>query len=524
MELRLRKRINNRLPGYKWGTNGWEPDDYNHSYSGPYSPEVYDSGNVPDQYVQDKRYDKPKASSAAGIGPWFALGEWVGSGIAEGISNIKSAEQLRQDAGTSYSTVNGISYQKENEIDKGKVMRNYNREMGTSFLTNPFKGLTMLFGRRKQQKKLDQARLEQNNVNNFNRSSAVSSYLQSEYANQYGNPQDQILYAKSGKDAVNTSVGEINTIPNSKTEGGEIIYNKQNGTAHIVPGNANGDNHLSFVKPSDAIITNKFGIADSVRPAAKALEQVNKNVKNRGYLSKQTDDLMRKQATAVLDQAAQKQKYLRDLGILPNPENKKYALGKIPSAWYVDALGSLTGLGQMISAAVQKPKRSNTYMDNPLERYALNRLSSLRIDQYPIMKDIYDQYSRNKYSIDRSGGLSGSQKDLARIATGIATQNAIAAANADIQKQNNVYSSNAASSMLQAGQATRAARMNANQYDLDYYSKSHAAKLGGIQMGLYNLINAGQQLYSNEFKRRQFNLMYPLYAQEIQNDKNKIQR
>ena len=146
------------------------------------------------------------------------------------------------------------------------------------------------------------------------------------------------------------------------------------------------------------------------------------------------------------------------------------------------------------------------------------------MDQYPIMKDIYDQYSRNKYSIDRSGGLSGSQKDFARIATGIATQNAIAAANADVQKQNNVYASNAASSMLQAGQATRAARMNANQYDLDYYSKSHAAKLGGVQMGLYNFLNAAQQLYSNEFKRRQFNLMYPLYAQEIQNDKNKIYR
>ena len=40
-----------------------------------------------------------KSSSAAGMGPWFALGEWVSSGIAAGINAIRRPDDILSDAG-----------------------------------------------------------------------------------------------------------------------------------------------------------------------------------------------------------------------------------------------------------------------------------------------------------------------------------------------------------------------------------------------------------------------------------------
>jgi len=63
--------------------------------------------------------------------------------------------------------------------------------------------------------------------------------------------------------------------------------------------------------------------------------------------------------------------------------------------------------------------------------------------------------------------------------------------------------------------------MAANQHDLDYFSKAHAAKLQMAQMGIYNMLNALQTGYANQFKRNQFDKTYGLYAQDVELNKEK---
>lgn len=196
----------------------------------------------------------------------------------------------------------------------------------------------------------------------------------------------------------------------------------------------------------------------------------------------------------------------------PEKDRTRRRRDGIPSNWWIDGLGALSATGKLIADSLKKPKRSNTYAENPYSRYALNELSSLRINPYPIMKGVYDQERRNLYAINRAGGLSGAQKYLANIATGIGTQNNIAGALAGIQKQNNEYRSSAMHAALNAGQADRQARMAANQWDLDYYSKSHAAKQQMVEQDWYNALAALQQGYANAFKRHTFNRMMDLYT------------
>lgn len=85
---------------------------------------------------------------------------------------------------------------------------------------------------------------------------------------------------------------------------------------------------------------------------------------------------------------------------------------------------------------------------------------------------------------------------------------------AGIQQQNNSYRSNYAQAALNAGNASRQARMQANQWDLDYYSKAHAAQLGGMQMGARNMLQQLQSWQQNDFKRRQFNDTMALYRDD----------
>ena len=212
-----------------------------------------------------------------------------------------------------------MAYQKGNDIDTQQLRRDYNKDTAMSFLTNPAKGLTMLFSHNKQMKAIRKAAKEQQARNTAAMAGTSTNYLQQEYSKEHGDPTSQVLYAKNGKDAVHTSEGEFNIIPNSKTEGGEIIYNKQKGTAHVIPGKASGDNNYSSILPSDTIISNKFGLASRGRKAAKALESLNKKRENGGSLAEKTDELTRSQSTAVLDDLATEMKVYRDLGMLSQP-------------------------------------------------------------------------------------------------------------------------------------------------------------------------------------------------------------
>jgi len=76
--------------------------------------------------------------------------------------------------------------------------------------------------------------------------------------------------------------------------------------------------------------------------------------------------------------------------------------------------------------------------------------------------------------------------------------------------------------LAQLGAQDATARMQTNQWDLDYYSKAHAAKQQGEQMGIYNMLNSMQQYYANANKLGMYKGMYGLFASELNDEQRKF--
>ena len=206
-----------------------------------------------------------------------------------------------------------------------------------------------------------------------------------------------------------------------------------------------------------------------------------------------------------------------------------YKNGKVPGykeGWLGNGIpalfGTVAGLGQYLDAIHNTPYHPRTYAANPYETTALNTLAGLRINPYPIARQLRDAEARSNRAIDMAGGLSGSQRTAARLANLNTTQGNISNLLSSIQQQNNAYRANYAQAALDAGNKSRAARMSANQWDLDYYSKAHAARNKGMQTGVANMLAQIQQYQANEFKRRQFNETMALYRADQKQRKDQF--
>ena len=134
--------------------------------------------------------------------------------------SVPSGDQMIADAGTSDGSVMGINYIKQNSIDSGK----YESQVNSSGLSNTMGStasgaqagasiagpwgavvggaaglVTGLFGWGSSKKKLRKRQHDANQLisrtNTFNRSGAMSTGLQNEYYQDYGNTQDDVLYS-----------------------------------------------------------------------------------------------------------------------------------------------------------------------------------------------------------------------------------------------------------------------------------------------------------------------------------------
>lgn len=299
-------------------------------------------------------------------------------------------------------------------------------------------------------------------------------------AKKYGDPMAQSLYGTYASGKIASSAGPVREEATARVSNGEVIANKFTGNMYRVPGTKNNkDGKLAAISDSDTIVTNKYGLSD--------------------YAWR----------TGDIEGAEEMMK------ILGKPQ---YKCGKLPGhaeGWLGNAipaaLGSIASLSQYIEAKNNKPYRPYTYAANPYERDSLSTLAGLSINPYPIMNQLRSAEARTNRAIDIAGGLSGGQRTAARLANLNTTQNNIANLLGNIQTQNNAYKTTYAKAALEAGQQARTARMQANQWDLDMYSKAHAARNKGIQTGIANMLSQIQQYQANEFKRRQFNDTMDLY-------------
>lgn len=335
--------------------------------------------------------------------------------------------------------------------------------------------------------------------NNNERSGAISTSMQLNNAIKYGDQYSQPLFGHAnGKlpkfdiGKVSTSFGQALGEATARVSNGEVIANKYTGTMYRVPGLKNNkDGKLASLSDSDTVITNKHGLSD--------------------YAWR----------TGDIEGAEEMMK------MFGNPAYKNGRLPKCAEGWLGNAipsaLGSIASLAQYIDAKNSTPYYPHTYVANPYELQGLTTLAGLRINPYPITQQLRNAEARTNRAIDIAGGLSGSQRTAARLANLNTTQNNISNLLSNIQQQNNAYRASYAQAAINAGQASRQARMAANQWDLDMYSKAHAARNRGIQTGIANMLSQIQQYQANEFKRRQFNETMDLYRDDMNMRKQNMQ-
>lgn len=604
------------LPGFVTGINGMAapPNDYTPFWQ---NNNLTNQVGIPGSIQAPTglyKYRQPIRNQSSGISIGGVAGVAssaisFGSSIADSFGGVKSSSDILNESGESYSNGIGYGYQKVNDIDYDGQMREINKENNSNTLKATATGaslgasvgslvgpigsviggaigavggfVTGLFGgshrKRKMQRRLEEARVRGINMNGYNQSSAQSDYIANKYYNENGTTQDDVLYAKRGKDAgykgseniqnsnVVTSLGKTNTNPNARVAAGESIIDNiddvNKTTGHVVKtGTPGKDTNLANLQNNTIVLgydidwRNGMTFKDQSMPYTLALEKINKKYENRtndkinklrGKLGQDSDKFQQEQVNKIKQPIVDKLKDLSDQQAMQHQQQgQMYTEGNLPgfedgyngsnygyiepASWMSNAvpmgIGMLSSVGQYFNAKNQSIHTPDIYAGNPYERAALNEQAKLRVNPYRAMQRIYDQDSMNRYNINRAGGLSGAQKYLANVAVGNSTQQNIADTIQKAQEINNQYRSRWAEMAGNLGSQVAQRRQQANQYNTEYASQAHAARQQGMQMGLRNFLDYIQQYAANEYKRKTGNGMLSLYQQKIDMDRDNMRR
>lgn len=532
--------------------------------------------NIPEQ-LPYKNVRKP-----SGDFNWSGVGNAIGATAAfvgdvyNGTRYENSSQDLLQNAGCSNGSVNGVGYEMQNSIDDDREMQIEHRQNVLNTLKSMGSGAAMgaavgsilpgigtavggaiggalglvggLFGSGKRHAAARRTIAEVNNqrmrTNNYNRDVAMTTGMQADFANEYGNTEDQVLYTKHGKDmgsrgrtiglgTVETSNGPKYGFQNAWVSEGEGIYNPSTGYARFVTHGQN-DTAKANLKAEDVVFGDlknpETGRTFKKDAAQYILAKENLNKKRPKTTDERTLRIFEATSKpladaldAKLQDLARVQEQTRAYDDYTGMIKAKHGKDCLPKfkigGWLGNAipgtLGMLTGVGQYFDARNQDVYRPNTYVENPYEHRALTGLQELRVNPYNMMQQLRSIAGRANYAVDTAGALSGAQKMLQKTAIAANTQANTANALQNIAEKNIALRANAYNAMLNAGAQDAQNRMKSTMYDTDVYMKSHAARQSGMQMGIYNFINALNQYTANEYKRRMGNAMIDLYSDDL---------
>lgn len=628
MELKYRRTMRmpiNYLPGFVTGTDGMapQPSDYvNLLENGQLARRLGLYGNVQTPTGLEK-YRQPIYNSNSGTswnniksGAMSSASNIISSGLEFGkdLSDAfhynKSVGNILNEQGYHFAGNDNFGYQKINDVDFNREMSEVRRDNNANTFKTAASGVKAgaaigsvagpvgtaigsviggiggfiggLFGgakrRREAARRLEQARVKGINTNTYNMSSAQSDYLANDYYNTNGTTQDDLLYAKRGKDSgykggyninnsnVLTSVGKVNAKPNARVAAGESIIDNiddvSKTTGHVVKtGKVGKDTNLANLNDNTIVLgqdvdwRNGSTFRDQSLPYTLALEKINKKYENRtneklnkfrGRLGQDSDKFQQEQVNKIKQPIVDKLKDLSDQQALQHQQQEQmYTQQDLPGfrdgknknrqidygyierpSWLSNAIpmgiGALTSIGQYLQARNQSIHTPDIYAGNPYERAALQEQAKLRVNPYEAIKRVYDQDRVNRYEINRAGGLSGAQKYLANVALGLGTQQNIADTIQKAQEINNQYRGKWAESAANLGNSLAQRRQQANQYNTEYAASAHTARQQGMQMGLRNFMDYIQQYATNEYKRKTGNGMLSLYQQKIDMDRENM--
>ena len=352
-----------------------------------------------------------------------------------------------------------------------------------------------------------------------------------------------------------TPTGLQNAPLNSMVGKGESIINYDTDSASLVTKGIKGrDTEGSSVQENDNNViagndkdyigyfhgkTNGLmSFADQVAPLTARVQMLNSLIKDNKHpelssLSKQTRQLNDSEINKVreplmnqMKQITDRQAYQHDLK--DRYMANKYACGKNRYYDGKEPSGAISkwqlGLGRLIPSAIEagelykwiknKPAGSNVYASNPYEAKALQTLAQLRYNPYTELRASQDAERRAAYALNQSGGLTGSQKYLGKVASSIAGMKEDANIYRNAQLQNDKYKQAWAETALQTGAQDAQRRQQANQYNYETYARSQGARTKGIETHLAGLSALAQKGIADKIKNDQFNKILNLYDQQ----------
>lgn len=267
-------------------------------------------------------------------------------------------------------------------------------------------------------------------------------------------------------------------------------------------------------------------IKDNKHPELSSLSKITKHV-NTNEVDKIRKPLMNQMKEITDRQAYQhdindKYEYMANLNNKYNCGKNKYADGK--DSWMLGLgrlIPSVIESGELLNWMKNKPKGSNVYASNPYSAAALQKLSQLKYNPYTELKASQDAERRAAYAINQSGGLTGSQKYLGKVASGIAGMKEDADIYRNAQLQNDKYSQNWAQAALQAGEQQAQRRQSANQYDYETYARASGARTKGIETHLAGLSALAQKGIADNIKKSQFDSIMKLYNDQLSSQDRK---
>lgn len=353
---------------------------------------------------------------------------------------------------------------------------------------------------------------------------------------------------------------------NSLVGKGESIIDYTNGAGTLVTkGKVGVDNQPSSVRRDDDNViagndvdwSNGMKFSDQVAPLTAKLQMYNNIEKRAGKkselssLSKQTMELQRNQldrAKAPILQAMknitdrqERQHQIEDYAaqIKHNCGKDRFDNGKslwdktkqTISSWSKSGKGKVSNL--MLDAGYAFPALLETQMLNHWRRenpvmpsiYAANRYAPIalqtmagnRVSANPILEKLYAQDRQAAYQLANSGGYTGGQRQVNRVALALGNQRNVADALMNVQEKNAAYRNAYAEMAARLGDSDAQRLQQSNQYGWEAYNRAHGAKTKGVETHLSNLGLIGQKWLSQRMKNKQYGDILDMYQQDIDN-------
>lgn len=348
------------------------------------------------------------------------------------------------------------------------------------------------------------AQIKQNNANEQWRTNALSASLRNKALERYGDTSRFNLYSSAlGSENVHTSKGVKPGEPNAKVDNGEIIEGKD-GSAHQVIGNPYiTDGEYAKLHNGDNIYSNKLTVPGT--------------------------NITYAQAYPTMKALGREKELLALQPISREMKKKSTNKGELLHAWngLENLLITIPGMVQSWRDYKEAVTDDIDYSrPNPFNKYegVVNQImGGLRISPYTHLRSIANKEASQRYSINKSGGLSAMQKTMANIANSMNSRIATANALFDINKQNLEYAKDNANMKYNMGNVLMDAGIKDWQLSKQNTAASKAAQRDMLNKSKYSMLNYLGQGIKNMQDLSMYKKIYGLYATQQANENAKTQ-